>query len=339
MKIMESHAYIKKVVKETEPLLRYDGKEDYESWSQRASAKLYELLGLPLKSCEELFEVTAEVDCKDYRRIDFNFQSEEGYFVPGSFLMPKAVKLPRPLVVCIQGHSTGMHISLGIERFSRDHESIANGRDFAVRAVQEGYCAIVLEQRYMGVCGQSEIGIPYCSMKNAALPALLMGRCAIGERVWDVQRLLDVVENHFSEYVDMKRIICMGNSGGGTVTFYVSCVDERIQLAMPSCSVCEFDDSIIPIHHCCCNYIPGIRKYFEMGDMAGLLASRKLVIVCGILDPDFPIAGVEKSYERARNVFKHLGKEDNCCIVTGPAGHQFYPDLAWPVANKLLVAE
>lgn len=336
MRIMESHAYIKKIAKETEPLLRYDGKEDYESWRKRASEKLYELLGLPLTPCDDLFEITADSDCENYRRIDFTFQSEEGYYVPASFLAPKDARLHLPLVVCIQGHSTGMHISLGMEKFSRDRELIANGEDFAVRAVKEGYCAIILEQRYMGVCGQNEIGNPRCSTKNAALSALLMGRCAVGERVWDVQRLLDVVEKYFFEYVDMKRIICMGNSGGGTATFYVSCVDDRIHLAMPSCSVCEFDDSIIPIHHCCCNYIPGIRKFFEMGDMAGLLASRKLVIVCGILDPDFPIAGVEKSYERARSVFQHLGKEDNCRIVRGSAGHQFYPDLAWPVANKLI---
>ena len=111
----------------------------------------YELLGLPFELCEDMFEVDAEVDCGKYMRTDFTFQSEEGYFVPGSFLIPKGVKHPLPLAICIQGHSTGMHISMGVEKFSGDKELIESGRDFAIRALEEGYCAVVLEQRYMGM--------------------------------------------------------------------------------------------------------------------------------------------------------------------------------------------
>ena len=215
-------------------------------------------------------------------------------------------------------------------------KNIAGGRNFAERAIQEGYCAAVLEQRYMGVCGQNETGAPMCARKNAALPSLLIGRTAIGERTWDVQRLIDVLERHFGEYYDPERVVCMGNSGGGTTTFYAACMDDRIKLAMPSCSVCEFEDSIVPWHHCCCNYVPGIRKYFEMGDMACMIADRKLVIVCGVLDPDFPVVGVEKSYVRAKAVFEKLGRDDLCHLVKGSAGHQFYPDDAWPIANSLI---
>ena len=224
-------------------------------------------------------------------------------------------------------------------KVDQDYVPKAFPQDFAERAVQEGYCAVVLEQRYMGTSGQTEKGAPLCARKNAALPALLLGRTAIGERVWDVQRLLDVLEKHFTEYVDIENILCMGNSGGGTTTFYAACVDDRIKLAMPSCSVCEFDDSIISKHHCCCNYIPGIRRYFEMGDLAGLIADRKLVMVCGVLDPDFPVNGVEKSYERAQQVFRMLEREACCRLVKGPAGHQFYPELAWPVANELMMGK
>ena len=331
--------YIEKLAKSMVPSMRYDDKEPYEIWKKRAREKLYELLGFPFALCEDLFEITAEEDCGTYKRIDFTYQSEEEYFVPGSLLVPHGVTYPCPAAICIQGHSSGMHISFGIEKFPGDDALIAGGRNFAERAVQEGYCAVVLEQRYMGTSGQTEKGAPLCARRNAALPALLLGRTAIGERVWDVQRLLDVMEKYFTEYVDTENILCMGNSGGGTTTFYAACVDERIKLAMPSCSVCEFDDSIISKHHCCCNYIPGIRRYFEMGDMAGLIADRKLVVVCGVLDPDFPVEGVEKSYRRARQLFRTLEREEYCRLVKGPAGHQFYPELAWPVANELMHRE
>ena len=277
-----------------------------------------------------------EQECGAYKRIDFTYQSEEEYFVPGSLLVPYGITLPCRTAICIQGHSTGMHISFGVEKFKGDDALIEGGRNFAERAVQEGYCAVVLEQRYMGSSGQLKDGAPLCARRNAALPSLLLGRTAIGERVWDVQRLLDIMGRYFSEYVDMEKVLCMGNSGGGTTTFYAACVDDRIKLAMPSCSVCEFDDSVISKHHCCCNYVPGIRKYFEMGDMAGMIADRKLIVVCGVLDPDFPIDGVEKSYQRALKVFDGLGRTEFCHLVKGAAEHQFYPDLAWSIANKLM---
>ena len=50
----------------------------------------------------------------------------------------------------------------------------------------------------MGEAGRlEEDGGPLCARKNAALPSLLLGRTAIGERVWDVQRLIDVLEKYF----------------------------------------------------------------------------------------------------------------------------------------------
>ena len=104
------------------------------------------------------------------------------------------------------------------------------------------------------------------------MATLLLGRTAIGERVWDISCLIDVITKHCSEYVDTDKIVCLGNSGSGTATFYASCLDERIFLSVPSCSVCTFDDSIMAMWHCPCNFIPGIRKYFDMGDLGCLIA-------------------------------------------------------------------
>ena len=127
----------------------------------------------------------------------------------------------------------------------------------------------------------------------------------------------------------------MGNSGGGTTAFYASCLDERIKLSMPSCSVCTFEDSIIAMRHCCCNYIPNIRKYFNMGDLGALVAPRRLVVVCGTDDPIFPLSGVEKSFETIKGAYYRLGVPENTVLVKGKGGHQFYPDDAWPVVHKL----
>lgn len=335
MKHYESHKFIVDKIKSIEPKLAFHKDCDYHAWSKEAREKLEELLGLPFESCDDKFAILDETDMGTYKQISFEFQSEEGYFVPGEFLMPKAAVGKVPVAICLQGHSSGRHISLGKAKFESDADLLA-GRDFAVQAAKEGYAAVAIDQRYMGAAGQGTTGTPGCIVAGQALPTLLIGRTAIGERVWDVMRLIDVLIAHFSEYIDESKIVCMGNSGGGTATFYAACLEDRISLAMPSCAVCTYEASIVEIHHCSCNYVPGIRKYFNMGDLGCLIAPRKLVVVCGIHDEIFPLHGVEESFGIMERGFKALGKEGDCRLVKGDGGHQFYPDDAWPVVKEML---
>ena len=86
--------------------------------------------------------------------------------------------------------------------------------------------------------------------------------------------------------------------------------------------------------HCMCNHIPGIRKYFEMGDLAGLIAPRRLVIAAGKEDEIFPIDGVEKAFETAKSYYEKLGAADKCTLVIGEGGHLNYADLIWDELKK-----
>jgi len=337
MKIYNSHEYVNRVVNQKEPSMRYDGSEPFAEWQKKARAKLEQLLGLPFEKCDDCFEITGKEECDGYTRIDFEFQSEEGYFVPCNLLVPEETKKALPGVICLQGHSTGKHISIGIPKYENDAATIAGGRDFAVRAVKEGCCAIAMDQRYMGETGHNTDGSPAClGGMNEGMATLLLGRTAIGERVWDVMRLIDVIYAHLTEYIDTEKIVCMGNSGGGSVTFYASCMEERIRYSMPSCAVCTYEASIMAMNHCPCNFIPGIRQYFNMGDLGGLIAPRPFVLVCGVEDPIFPIDGVEETFALIHKGYEQLGSENVCHLVKGAGGHQFYPDEAWPVMHGML---
>ncbi len=336
MRNVKSIDYISKLF-EDKPIMRYDGKEDFLQWQKRAYTKLWKLLGMDkmVKCDNDDYFIEKEEHIEGCKKLHFTFQTEPGLYTPCYALVPDDTKNVKGVVICIQGHSTGMHISIGEPRYERDTASISDGdRDFASRAIKEGYGAICMEQRYMGESGYCEDGSPSCAAKGRALPSLLLGRCAIGERVWDVMRLIDVVEKHYPDLA--KKIICLGNSGGGTTAFYATCLDKRIDCGVPSCAVCTYKDSIADIHHCCCNYIPGIAEYFDMGDIAGLAAPGKMVIVNGIKDNIFPDFGVQKTFEIARNAFEAAGCKDNVRLVTGPEGHRFYADLAWPVINELM---
>lgn len=226
-----------------------------------------------------------------------------------------------------------MHLSLGRPQYEGDEDSIAENDDFAIQAMRQGYAALALEQRWFGERKDTRVADDTRGCHHATMTALLLGRTTIGERVWDVSRAIDAL-GEFPD-VDTERIGCMGNSGGGTATYYASCLDERISIAMPSCSVCTYRDSIGMIPHCECNYIPNALWYFEMADPACLIAPRPLVLVTGRDDEIFPVEGVEEAFATIQHIYDTAGASDRCRLVVGEGGHRFYADLAWPVFREL----
>ena len=73
-----------------------------------------------------------------------------------------------------------------------------------------------------------------------------------------------------------------------------------------------------------------------MGDLGGLIAPRKFVMISGIKNPLFPINASEKTYKTIEGFYDKFGKKDFCHFIKGNAGHRFYPDEAWPVVNAII---
>ena len=317
------------------PSLRWDGVTSLEEHREKCTEKLRELLGMDLFTpCEPVFEILCDDEHLGYRHIRFSLQTEEDYYTYCDLLLPKEQTGKLPLCACLQGHSKGSHISLGIAKYPGDEEIMHGGdRDFCLRAVEEGFAALAIEQRAFGQCGGTVHG-PAC--ERPAMTSLLLGRTLIGSRVWDVMRVVDAIEAHFSDLITMEGSVLMGNSGGGTATYYTACLEHRFDGFMPSCAVCTYHDSIIALAHCTCNYIPGIARYFDMGDLAVMIAPKKLVVVCGKDDDIFPLRGVRETFDIIQDIYEGSNVEENCALVIGDGGHRFYANDAWPVMKKLL---
>lgn len=320
------------------PMLAFDESADYDVWRGTVKETLTRLLGDMPEQTDENFWIEWQEENDTFTEYRFVFCSEEYVEVPCHLWIPKDVAKPCPVVICLQGHSSGMHISMGRIVYPRDEALIVDGdRDFAKQIVAEGYAALVIEQRGFGSRkSERELrGNPDANTTctHPALVASLMGRTFLGERIFDLSRAIDMLE-HFP-MIDRERIGLMGNSGGGTATYYAACMDERIKIAMPSCSVCTYKHSITARMHCACNYIPGIAKYLDMGDLACLIAPRKLIVVAGEHDTGFTIDGVYETYDTIKKIYKKAGVEGNCELVVGSEGHRFYAKDAWPVFKKL----
>lgn len=318
-----------RVLKNIKPLLAFDPSADYGTWKAAVQERFLELLGDDPERVDlnVTIEWEKETDTYTERRIIFDTEPEAS--VPCHLLLPKGGKAPYPVVICLQGHSSGMHISLGRPIFEGDEELIAGGdRDFALQIVREGYAALVLEQRGFGErkCNEKILkGNTTCL--HPSMVALLLGRTMVRERAWDVSRAIDMLET--LPEIDKDHIALMGNSGGGTATYYTAAVEKRIKVAMPSCAVCAFDHSIGIMRHCDCNYIPRMIKYFDMGEVACMIAPRPLIVVAGEKDHGFLIEGTKKVFSVIQEIYKKEGAPDNCKLIVGQEGHRFYADLSW----------
>ena len=333
MKTKNTHEYEVRLFKAAERSMRYDGKEDFAVWQARARAKLAELLMMPEVRGECRADIEYIKEHEDSTEYRFTVETEPDYLNPCHLFIPKGISGPIPLTMCLSGHGGGMHVAFGAPKCEKDENALAEWphRNMAARSIKEGRAALVIENRSFGECSLEGYGT---SCQEAAKIALLNGRTVLGERVFDAMCILDAVAERFAE-IDMKNIVCTGNSGGGTVTYYLACIDERISAAAPSCSVCTFEESIAAKRHCMCNYIPSIRRYFEMGDFGGLIAPRLLVVAAGERDPGFFIKGTRDAYAEIERLYAAAGVPENCALEVDPGGHLNYADHIWSRLHKM----
>lgn len=313
------------------PRFRYQAGEDPVSWQERARKRLWKLLGMDqIPACRAEPQILEQWEREAYTEYRLSLETEPGYEALAHLLLPRGVPDP-PAVICLQGHATGMHISLGRPKYAEDEEDIAGDRDYALQAVQMGFAALALEQRAFGECGGTEEG-PQCRLPGQT--ALLLGRTLIGERVRDVMAAVDMLRAGLFP-VDGGRIAVTGNSGGGTASMYAAAADERIAACMPCCAFTSFYASIGVSAHCLCNYIPGIARDFDMGDLCALIAPRPLIVLSGALDQSFPLREAREQIVFTKAVYGEMGEERLCRLIAAPGGHRYYADLAWPAFREL----
>ncbi len=314
-------------------------RDEWITWREAFRPRLRELLGLEAMETdlrghrpEAQLLATAELD--DHTRESWHLWVEPTVPLPFYVLRPKGREGPLPLVLTPHGHNQP-HVYVGISRDEAEAKSIAEGeRDIAVQAVREGYLAIAPTTRGFGKTRTEEDRLldAVSSCRTQLLHGLLVGRTPIGERVWDISRLIDWAIA--SQNVDAGRIAITGNSGGGTTSLFAAACETRISVAVPSSYFCTFQGSIGSITHCACNYVPGILRLGEEYDVAGLIAPRAFCAIAGRDDPIFPIQHTRLAFERVHRVYEVAGAPDRCELYVGDGGHRYYKDGAWPFIRR-----
>jgi len=114
----------------------------------------------------------------------------------------------------------------------------------------------------------------------------LMGLSMVTLQTWDSIRSLDFLTSLAD--VDLDRVACTGASGGGTQTFLLTAIDDRVKVAAPTVMVSQDMQG-----GCQCENASGMRVGTDNSELAALFAPKPQIMVCctGDWTHEFPTKG------------------------------------------------
>jgi len=266
----------------------------------------------------------------------------EGWYMKAYILIPKTVKPPLsalptsplgqegqeqsptdsrspipdppalPAVVALSGHDYGCNAVAGLNKDGKKMLLKNYQKEFGVELVKRGNAVIVPELLAFGEAKlKKDEKLPFrmSSCYPVTMALQLSGVSTAGMRVYQALRCLDILET--LDCVDKDKLGVMGISGGGLVALFAAVLDARIKSTVISGYVCTFSDSILAMHHCSDNYVPGLLGVGELYDIAACLAPRKMLIESGSNDRIFPRRGVKAAVEKIRIVYSLMGVPEN----------------------------
>ena len=281
--------------------------EEFMAWQMRSRAMLRELLGLEKMDMCALEPVIDEVVSQDaILRYHVLLRTEPDITLSAYLLLPASANAGTPVFLCPPGHNgAGKYTVAGVRGARAIEESIEKyNYDFGWQLARLGYVAFCPDVRGFGE-RREELE------DTRELPLAMKGDCywlahmgepigipVLGMLSWDLMRCVDFLQEYIitkegelrqlsdGEHTDSedacwnpKRIIAFGFSGGAMQSLYLSALDERIHATFLSGYMYGFRDSLLQMNrNCSCNYVPHLMEHFDMGDIASLIAPRRLMI-------------------------------------------------------------
>ena len=280
-------------------------------WQQRTRAACLGALGGFPERTPLHVRVTGAVAKDGYRVEKILFESRPAFYVTALLFLPDAARFapPYPGVIIACGHSdTG--------------KGFAGYQRWAVLAARNGIAALIYDPVDQGERLQKPGQAGNCPGHNTAgASAVLLGWNTATFRIWDGMRALDVLASR--PEIDAQRLGCMGNSGGGTLTTYISALDERVAVSSPSCYISS-------LQAVCGKIGPQDAEQNLFGQLAFglehsgwlLLRATKPTCVCAARKDMFPFQGTVQTRDEVMAVYERLGAAERFALAEydGPHG-------------------
>jgi dienelactone hydrolase len=233
----------------------------------------------------------------DYSVAKVYFESLPGFFVTGNLYTP-AGRGPFPAVLLPHGHWTYGRL---------ENTEVSSIPGSAISLARLGFVAFTWD--LVGYDDSRQLTHAFGGRRES-----LWGLSLAGLQLWNAIRSVDFLQSRPD--VDPQRIGAAGASGGGTQTFLLAAVDERVKVAVPV--------NMISLHMqggCLCENPPGLRLDTNNVELAATIAPRPLLMISATGDWTSETPRVE--YPEMRKLFALAGAEERVQAVQIDAPHNF----------------
>jgi len=318
---------------------------EWEIWRAQLQGKIRELLGVGrLAPADPRPRVTEEVQLEGYTRQRVEIDTEPGVTMPLYVLIPDNLEGSARAVIAPHGHGSGGKLSpAGVALTPAVAEAIKlYNYAYGVEAAKRGYVVFCPDARGFGERRESlssaDDQLLQSSCHQLAHMLLPLGLTVAGVWAWELSRVIDYALTR--PEVRGPRVGCIGLSGGGLQTLYLSALDSRVECSVISGYFYGVSDSLLHLSgNCDCNYVPHLWEFADMGDIGALIAPTPLLIEAGTRDPlNGPrgIANVLEQYDITRSAYALLEAEDRLAIDVFDGEHRWHGTVAWEWLERWL---
>lgn len=285
----------------------YRGKEEWLDRAARLKKQILASAGLwpvpakaPIKAA-----IFGKVDRGDHTVEKVYFESHPGFYVTGNLYRPKNVTGKAPAVLCPHGHWTYGRL---------ENQQLNSGPARAASFARQGYVAFSYDM--VGYNDSAAISHRFAAghRENIVDREALWSVNLLGLQLWNSIRSVDFLLT--LPEVDPERIACTGESGGGTQTFLLAAVDERVKLSAPVNMV-----SFLMQGGSVCENAPNLRIDTNNVEIASLMAPRPMMLVSAT--GDWTKNMMTSEYPAVRGVYKLFGAEDKLTAIQIDAAHNY----------------
>lgn len=230
------------------------------------------------------------------------FESYPGFYVTGNLYRPLGKEGPFPAVLSPHGH-------WGAGRLANEETGSVPGR--CINLARQGH--IVFSYDMIGYVDSKQLDHRGFSTEREWLWSISPHTI----QFWNSVRGVDFLES--LEDVDPERIGCTGASGGGTQTFCLTAVDERVKVSAPV--------NMISAHFqggCICENAANLRIDANNVEYGAMMAPRPLLMVSTTGDWTTETPWME--YPAIRSVYKLFDAEPHVHMVQMDAPHNYNKD-------------
>jgi dienelactone hydrolase len=243
-------------------------------------------------------QVFGRLERADYSIEKVALETMPGYYLGGNLYRPLHPKGRVPAVLTPHGHWTYGRLE-NAESFS--------GQALGISLAKQGYVAFAYD-----MVGYNDTFQTEHSFHSPTYQLWSFG--PLGLQLWNSIRAVDFVES--LPDVDRGRIGVTGASGGGTQTFLLAAVDDRVGYAAPVNMV-----SFLMQGGCECENAPGLRIGTSNVEIAAMMAPRPMLLVAATGDWTKNVPREE--YPAIRSVYELYKQPGNVSVVQFQADHNY----------------